>query len=75
MTHEPFPVFDPTVPPPGLKPRPKNVDISITGRCNLTCQYCFYADEMAALSDLPAERWLAFSSARRSLSSWAADGR
>ncbi|MBU1750147.1 MAG: radical SAM protein [Chloroflexi bacterium] len=58
MTPEPVPVFDPTVPPPGLKPRPKNVDISITGRCNLKCGYCFYADEMAALSDLPTERWL-----------------
>ena len=44
--------FDPTVPPPGLKPRPRNIEISITGRCNLKCQYCFYADEMAALSDL-----------------------
>jgi SynChlorMet cassette radical SAM/SPASM protein ScmE len=55
---EPFPVFDPTVPPPGLPPRPKHVDISITGRCNLECQYCFYADEMAALADLPTERWL-----------------
>ncbi|MBU0492362.1 MAG: radical SAM protein, partial [Chloroflexi bacterium] len=53
------PVFDPTVPPPGLKPRPKNVDVSITGRCNLKCAYCFYADEMAALSDLPTDRWLA----------------
>jgi SynChlorMet cassette radical SAM/SPASM protein ScmE len=53
------PVFDPTVPPPDLKTRPKNVEISITGRCNLKCGYCFYADEMAALSDLPTERWLA----------------
>ena len=60
MKPEMIPVFDPTVPPPGLKPRPKNVDISITGRCNLRCQYCFYADEMVALSDLPTERWLAF---------------
>lgn len=51
--------FDPTVPPPGLKPRPQTVDISVTGRCNLKCRYCFYADEMAALSDLPTERWLA----------------
>jgi SynChlorMet cassette radical SAM/SPASM protein ScmE len=53
-----IPVFDPTVPPPGLKPRPQNVDVSITGRCNLKCQYCFYANEMVALSDLPTERWL-----------------
>ena len=59
-TTELSPPFDPTVPPPGLKPRPQTVEVSITGRCNLRCQYCFYADEMAALSDLPTERWLAF---------------
>ncbi|MFB0535251.1 MAG: SynChlorMet cassette radical SAM/SPASM protein ScmE [Anaerolineae bacterium] len=41
-------------------PTPRSVSIAITGRCNLRCQYCFYADEMAALSDLPTERWLAF---------------
>jgi SynChlorMet cassette radical SAM/SPASM protein ScmE len=41
-------------------PAPESVDIAITGRCNLHCKYCFYADEMAALSDLPTERWLAF---------------
>ncbi len=39
---------------------PLSMDIAITGRCNLRCRYCFYADEMAARSDLPAERWLAF---------------
>jgi SynChlorMet cassette radical SAM/SPASM protein ScmE len=39
---------------------PLSVDIAITGRCNLRCKYCFYADEMAALQDLPTERWLAF---------------
>ena len=39
---------------------PRSVDISITGRCNLRCTYCFYANEMTALSDLPTERWLAF---------------
>jgi SynChlorMet cassette radical SAM/SPASM protein ScmE len=55
---DPAQVFDPTAPPPGLSSRPRNVDISITGRCNLKCQYCFYADEMAALSDLPTARWL-----------------
>jgi SynChlorMet cassette radical SAM/SPASM protein ScmE len=35
------------------------VDIALTGRCNLRCGYCFYADEMVGLSDLPTERWLA----------------
>jgi len=54
------PAMDLTMPPPGLMPTPRNVEISVTGRCNLKCQYCFYADEMAALSDLPTERWLAF---------------
>lgn len=41
-------------------PTPRSVDIAITGRCNLSCQYCFYADEMVARTDLPTERWLAF---------------
>ena len=53
-------VADLTTPPPGLGAAPRDVEISITGRCNLRCQYCFYADEMAALHDLPTERWLAF---------------
>jgi SynChlorMet cassette radical SAM/SPASM protein ScmE len=39
---------------------PRSVDIAITGRCNLNCAYCFYADEMVARDDLPTERWLAF---------------
>jgi SynChlorMet cassette radical SAM/SPASM protein ScmE len=39
---------------------PKHVDIAITGKCNLACQYCFFADEMVALQDLPTERWLSF---------------
>jgi SynChlorMet cassette radical SAM/SPASM protein ScmE len=43
-----------------VMPAPRSVDIAITGRCNLSCQYCFYADEMVARSDLPSERWLAF---------------
>ena len=43
-----------------VMPTPRDLSIAITGRCNLRCQYCFYADEMAALSDLPTERWLAF---------------
>jgi MoaA/NifB/PqqE/SkfB family radical SAM enzyme len=39
---------------------PKHVDIAITGKCNLACQYCFYADEMVARKNLPTERWLSF---------------
>jgi len=51
---------DMTVPPPGLMSAPRSTEIAITGRCNLRCKYCFYADEMTALKDLPTERWLAF---------------
>lgn len=50
---------DMTVAPEGLKPAPRSVDVSLTGRCNLRCRYCFFADEMAALADLPRKRWLA----------------
>lgn len=39
---------------------PDSVIIAVTGRCNLACKYCFYADEMVALDDLPTETWLAF---------------
>jgi len=39
---------------------PKHVDIAITGKCNLACKYCFYADEMVARTNLPTERWLSF---------------
>jgi len=39
---------------------PKHVDLAITGRCNLICQYCFYADEMTGRTDLPTGRWQAF---------------
>jgi SynChlorMet cassette radical SAM/SPASM protein ScmE len=48
-----------TVPPPGLPHFPRELDLCITGRCNLKCRYCFYADEMAARNDLPTERWFA----------------
>jgi len=43
-----------------LMPTPRSVNLAITGRCNLRCKYCFYAGEMTALRDLPAERWLTF---------------
>jgi len=39
---------------------PREVSIAITGRCNLKCNYCFYADEMTSMSDLPTSRWLDF---------------
>lgn len=40
---------------------PVSMDLSITGRCNLTCRYCFYADEMTSRDDLSTDEWkLAF---------------
>ncbi len=44
----------------GVMSAPRDVDIAVTGRCNLSCKYCFYADEMVARTDLPTERWLSF---------------
>lgn len=46
--------------PPALQAAPRSVNIAVTGRCNLRCRYCFYAEEMAAKGDLPTERWLTF---------------
>jgi SynChlorMet cassette radical SAM/SPASM protein ScmE len=43
-----------------LKKTPEAVVIAVTGRCNLSCKYCFYADEMAASNDLPTGIWLNF---------------
>lgn len=51
---------DTVAPPEGLVRRPQSLDISLTGRCNLRCRYCFYSNEMAGLADLPSEQWLAF---------------
>lgn len=39
-------------------PPPKSISISITGKCNLKCNYCFYANEMAGLKDMPTATWL-----------------
>lgn len=39
---------------------PESIVLAITGRCNLSCKYCFYADEMKALDDLPTKTWLSF---------------
>lgn len=43
-----------------IEEAPRDFDLSLTGKCNLHCAYCFYADEMAGRHDLPAELWLAF---------------
>ena len=53
-------LHEPALPPEGLSLRPQSVDISLTGRCNLQCRYCFYNDEMVALSDLPTDHWVTF---------------
>ena len=37
---------------------PRSVELAITGRCNLRCRTCYYADEMTALADLPTASWL-----------------
>lgn len=39
---------------------PLSVDVAVTGRCNLRCAHCYYADEMFAKDDLPTAEWLAF---------------
>jgi len=44
----------------GVMATPKHVDIAVTGRCNLNCAYCFYADEMKVRSDLSTIQWLKF---------------
>jgi SynChlorMet cassette radical SAM/SPASM protein ScmE len=48
------------MPFPSRLSTPKHVEIAVTGRCNLRCRYCFYAEEMTAHADLPADVWLAF---------------
>ncbi len=39
---------------------PRDLDLSLTGKCNLHCAYCFYHDEMASRPDLPLQEWLTF---------------
>ncbi len=45
---------------PGVDDAPQSVDISITGKCNYRCAYCFYANAMQAREDLSTKQWLAF---------------
>lgn len=50
----------PDVEYPDLADRPGGFDISLTGKCNLHCEYCFYAEEMRGRLDLPEDAWFAF---------------
>ena len=59
MAAEALPVRDFTVPPPGIPGAPNDVDLGITGRCNLSCRYCFYADSMKEKHDIPLPAWQA----------------
>ena len=46
---------------------PKHIDLCLTGKCNLACEYCFYANEMVGRDDLPGEEWLRFFGELKSL--------
>jgi len=46
---------------------PQHIDISLTGKCNLKCKYCFYSNEMVGRADLPTEEWLRFFKELKSL--------
>jgi len=43
-----------------LHDAPLDWDVSVTGRCNLHCAYCFYDQAMKTRPDMPAEAWLSF---------------
>jgi len=45
---------------PTVNSGPKNMDISLTGKCNLHCDYCFYANEMHGRPDMSKEEWFKF---------------
>ncbi len=45
---------------PHVNDAPGDMDISLTGKCNLHCDYCFYANEMHGRPDLSKEEWFTF---------------
>jgi SynChlorMet cassette radical SAM/SPASM protein ScmE len=45
---------------PRIISAPRELDIGLTGKCNLKCRYCFYAESMEKAQDLPTANWLAF---------------
>lgn len=52
---------------PDISDAPINFDISLTGKCNLRCPYCFYAHEMQHRKDLFEEDWFTFFNELRGL--------
>jgi len=57
MTPEQVPIRDYSLPPEGLRQTPESVDLELTGMCNLSCRYCFYANQMQNKRDLNTEAW------------------
>jgi SynChlorMet cassette radical SAM/SPASM protein ScmE len=49
---------DLTLPPKGVSSSPISVDLELTGKCNLSCLYCFYANNMQKKHDLKTDDWL-----------------
>jgi len=45
---------------PHINDAPDTLDISLTGKCNLHCDYCFYANEMNVRPDLSTKEWFEF---------------
>ncbi|HPW54419.1 MAG TPA: PqqD family peptide modification chaperone [Thermoanaerobaculaceae bacterium] len=39
---------------------PREWDVALTGKCNLSCSYCFFANEMVGRNDLSTEQWTRF---------------
>lgn len=39
---------------------PSSIDISVTGKCNLKCPFCFYSESMRDRCDLPLSEWKLF---------------
>ncbi|HIH04296.1 MAG TPA: SynChlorMet cassette radical SAM/SPASM protein ScmE [Methanoregulaceae archaeon] len=46
---------------PRVMRTPRTIEIDITNRCNLRCEYCYhFSSEGDVASDLPTDEWLAF---------------
>lgn len=64
---EPRPTPEPAETYSWIREAPRSLDLSLTGRCNLSCAYCYYADEMVGRRDMPASKWLSFFDELKSL--------